>query len=95
MYSHFSAYNCPTAPYVKSDGQVYCALSLRGKFKYRDAIEVCTNQGARLPVIRTFDEQAKVNERRKQVYHIVLSSNACGSKRDVLDLATVVLKNIF
>ena len=68
MYSHFSAYNCPTAPYVKSDGQVYCALSLRGKFKYRDAIEVCTNQGARLPVIRTFDEQAKVNERRKQVY---------------------------
>ena len=76
MYSHFSAYNCPTAPYVKSDGQVYCALSLRGKFKYRDAIEVCTNQGARLPVIRTFDEQAKVNERRKQVYHMVVSSNA-------------------
>ena len=72
MYSCFSAYNCPTAPYVKSDGQVYCALSLRGKFKYRDAIEVCTNQGARLPVIRTFDEQAKVNERRKQV-HLVLA----------------------
>ena len=61
------AFDCQTIPYSKSDGQLYCAIALRRKLRYRDAIEVCKDKGARLPVIRTFEEHQEINQKRKDV----------------------------